>query len=289
MQAMFAITGSTGELGGRVARRLADLGVEQRLVVREAARAPVLEGATAVEAPGYHDTGAMARAFDGADTLFLVSGRESANRVEEHLSAVEAAARAGVRRVVYTSFLGAAPDCTFTLGRHHWATEEAIRQTGMAFTFLRNSMYLDFVPFFASAEGVIAGPAGEGRTAWVSRDDVADVAAAVLTQDGHEGEAYRLTGAEAHTLGWAAEVLTEVTGRRVAYVDETVEEAYASRAHFGAPAFEVEGWVTSYEAVAVGELDVVTDCVQRLAGHAPQELRAFLEAHPESWAHLRPG
>jgi uncharacterized protein YbjT (DUF2867 family) len=282
-----AVTGATGALGGRVARRLAGLGASQRLVVRDAARAPGLPGADIALAPGYHDGAAMTDALRGTQTLFLVSGRESANRVEEHMSAVDAAVAAGVERIVYTSFLAAAPDSTFTLGRDHFATEEHIRATGLAHTFLRNSMYLDFVPFFASAEGVIAGPAGDGRTAWVARDDVADVAVAVLTGEGHDGEAYAVTGPQAHTMAWAAERLSEAAGRPVTYKDETLEEAYASRASYGAPAFEVEGWVSSYVAVAKGELDVVSDTVPRLTGHDAQALPEFLAANPETFAHLR--
>lgn len=285
---MIAVTGATGELGGRVAARLAAAGVSQRLLVRDASRAPQPEGAEVATFDGYHDRAGMAAALRGTHTLFLVSARESADRLAEHRSAVDAAADAGVARIVYTSFLGASPDATFTLARQHHATEEHIRATGIAHTFLRDSMYLDFVPFFASAEGVIAGPAGDGRCAWVARDDVADAAAAVLTTEGHDGLTYELTGPDAHTLMWAAEVLTRVTGRPVRYVRETVQDAYVSRAHFGAPDWEVEGWVTSYLAMARGELDVVTDTVEQLTGHPPLALPEFLERNPGSWAHLAP-
>lgn len=285
---MIAVTGATGELGGRAAARLAAAGATQRLIVRDAARAPDIAGAEVAVAGGYDDRAGMTDALRGAETLFLVSGREAADRVAQHYAAIDAAVDAGVQRIVYTSFLGAAPDATFTLARHHHLTEEHIRGTGVQHTFLRNSMYLDFVPFFASPDGVIAGPAGDGRCAWVSRDDVADVAVAVLTTPGHDGLTYELTGPEAHTLTWAAEQLTRVTGREVRYVDETVEQAYASRAKYDAPPFEVDGWVTSYLAVKAGELDVVTDTVERLAGHPPQALPEFLERNPGSWAHLAP-
>lgn len=286
MSSCIAVTGASGALGGRVARRLADAGAAQRLLVRDAARAPDLPGAEVAVYGGYDDRAGMAEALRGTHTLFLVSGREAADRAAQHRSAVDAAADAGVERIVYTSFLGAAPEATFTLARQHHDTEEYIRASGIGHTFLRDSMYLDFVPFFASPEGVIAGPAGDGRCAWVARDDVADVAAVVLTTDGHDELTYELTGPDAHTMEWAAEVLTRVTGRTVTYVDETVEEAYASRAHFDAPPFEVEGWVSSYLAVARGELDVVTDTVERLAGHRPLALPEFLERNPGSWAHL---
>jgi NAD(P)H dehydrogenase (quinone) len=148
-------------------------------------------------------------------------------------------------------------------------------------------MYLDYVPFFASAEGVIRGPAGDGRVGAVARDDVADTAVAALLDPQHEGRAYEVTGREAITLAEAAEILTRVSGREVVYVGETLEEARASRASSGAPDWEIEGWVTSYAAIATGELDVVTDTVARLAGHEPLTLPEFLAAHPDSWAHLR--
>ncbi|MBJ7331709.1 MAG: NAD(P)H-binding protein [Solirubrobacteraceae bacterium] len=284
---LIAVTGASGALGGRVARRLADTGADIRLVVRDAARAPAIDGAQIAVASGYEDRDGLTEALRGAETVFLVSARESIDRVSVHRTAVDAAVAAGVRRIVYTSFLGAAPDAVFTFARDHFATEQHIRGTGLEHTFLRDSMYAEYVPLMASADGVIRGPAGAGRTAWVSRDDVADAAVAVLTTDGHDGYTYELTGPEAHSFSWAAGQLTEITGRLVVFQDETVEEAYATRAVYDAPAFEVDGWVTSYTAVAAGEMDVVTDAVERLTGRRAQRLPEVLAAHPGSWAHLR--
>jgi NAD(P)H dehydrogenase (quinone) len=269
---MIALTGATGALGGRVAFRLAARGVAQRHIVRDAARAPRLEGAEIAVAESYRASDQMRAACEGVDTLFLVSGREEPDRVASHLSAVDAAVAAGVRRIVYTSFVNASPDATFTLVRHHHATEERIRESGVAFTFLRDSLYLDFLELMAGEDGVIRGPAGEGRVAPVARDDIADVAAVVLTEDGHAGQTYDLTGAQSRTMAeWAAE-LGHVTGRHIIFQDETVEEAYASREPYGAPDWEVEGWVTTYLAIAAGELDVVSGAVERLAGHPPRTL-----------------
>ena len=131
-------------------------------------------------------------------TLYLVSAAEAENRLEQHFAAVDAAAAAGVQRIVYTSFVGASPDAAFTLVRQHYATEERIRATGIRHTLLRHNMYADFVPFFATIEddgAVIAAPAGEGRTGFVSRDDLADVAAAVLLRDRRRA---RRAGARRH-------------------------------------------------------------------------------------------
>lgn len=285
---MIGVTGATGGLGGRVAAALAERGLAQRLVVRDAGRAPSLPGAEVAEAPDYADGEAMRRALDGVETLFLVSAGEHPDRVSLHRSAVDAAAAAGVERVVYTSFVGAAPDATFTFARDHFHTEEHIRAAGLGFTFLRDSIYLDYVPFLASAEGVIRGPGGDGRAGAVARDDVAATALAALLDAQHEGRTYEVTGPEGITLPEAAAILTEVSGREVVYVEETLEEARASRAPSGAPDWEIEGWVTSYAAIADGSLDVVTDTVSRLTGHEPMSLAEFLAAHPESWAHLKP-
>jgi NAD(P)H dehydrogenase (quinone) len=291
---VIAVTGATGALGGRVAARLAATGdVPLRLVVRDAGRAPRLPGAEVAEAPGgYADGPGLRAALAGADTLYLVSAAEDEGRLEQHLTAVEAAAAAGVRRIVYTSFLGATEDAVFTLARQHAATEKAIAATGIRHTFLRHGMYADFVPFFATVEdgqGVIAAPAGNGRASFVSRDDLADVAVAVLRDDapGRDG-ALDVTGPEALGLAEAAAALTEVIGRPVEYRDQTVAEAWATRRPSGHPDWEIEGWVTSYLAIAAGELSAVTAVVPRLTGHPARTVAEHLRAHPEDWAHLRP-
>ena len=286
---MIGVAGATGGLGGRIAAALAERGVEQRLIVRDPARAPQLAGAEVVQGGDYGDGEAMRRAFDGVETLFLPSAAEHPDRVSLHRTVVDAAVAAGVGRLVYTSFLAAAPDCVFTFGRDHFHTEEHIRAAGIGFTFLRDSIYLDYLPFFAGADGVIRGPAGDGRVAAVARDDIAACAVAALLDPQHEGRAYELTGGVALTMPEAAEIIGRHAGREVTFVDETLEEARESRRPSGAPDWEIEGWVTTYSAIAAGELDVVTDLVRRLTGREPMTLEAMLEAHPESWAHLRSG
>jgi NAD(P)H dehydrogenase (quinone) len=286
-----AVTGATGGIGRRVAARLAHGHHAQRLIVRDLAAAPAAVGADIVQIgrAGYRDGPGMREALRGTETMLLVSGRESPVRVVEHAEAIEAAVDAGVQRIVYTSFLGADPDATFTFAQDHYATEQLIRETGLAFTFLRNSQYLDYVPLIVGDDGVIRGPAGHGQIAWVSRDDVADVAAVVLrSQDGeHDGQTYDLTGRESHTMAWAAEQLSAVTGREITFRNQGVQEAYEARAHLEAADYEKDGWITSYVAVGTGEMDVVSDAVPRIAGHPAQDLPDWLAANPESWAHLK--
>src|SRR5438876_8076090 len=161
--AAIGVTGSTGQLGGRVATRLATLGLAQRLLVRDLARAPQLPGAEIIQA-SYENGPSTRVALSGIQILFFVSGY-GPTRLEQHYSAIDAAIAAGVERIVYTSFLAAAPLATFTHSREHYLTEQHIRATGRRYTFLRPSFYLDKVPQWFSSEGVIRGPAGNGTIA----------------------------------------------------------------------------------------------------------------------------
>ncbi len=282
------MTGATGGLGGRVARRLAERGVAQRLIVRDPTRAPDLPTAS-VAVASYVDGGAMRSALTGVSTLLLVSASESADRMRHHRSAVDAAVAAGVSHIVYVSFLAAAEDATFTLARHHWQTEEHIRASGVRYTFLRDSLYLDAFPTWVGSDGALRGPAADGHVAAVTRDDIADAAVQVLFADTgeHAGRAYDLTGPEAVTLHDMAEVMSEASGRSITYVPETLAEAYASRAHYGAPDWQVDAWVSTHAAIAAGELDVVSDHIGTLAGHPPMGLAGYLAANPDAVERLR--
>lgn len=274
---MIGVTGSTGQLGSRVARLLASAGVPQRLLVRDPARAPQLPGAEIAQA-AYGEKAALLNALDGVDTLLLLSATESADRVSLHKATVDAAVAAGVRRIVYTSFVGAAAGSTFTFGRDHWHTERHVEASGVDYTFLRDNLYLDFIPGLVGEDGVIRGPAGDGRVAAVARDDVAEVAARVLQDDRHRhsGMTYDLTGPSAFTLGEAAALLGSAWGRPVRYEPETLDEAYRSRERYGAPAWEVAGWVTSYAAIASGELSGVSSAVEDITGRPAVGLAEYL-------------
>jgi NAD(P)H dehydrogenase (quinone) len=283
---LIAVTGATGEVGGRVARRLAEREIPQRLVVRDPSRAPDLEGAEVKQASNYEAREEMEAALKGAETLFLVSGGEARNRVEQHKAAVDAAKAAGVERIVYLSFFDAKPDTAFTFGRHHFHTEEHIKASGLSYAFSRDNIYLDFVPFFAGADGAIRGPGGDGSFAPVARDDIADVVVELLTNPDRDGQAYEVSGPESFTLAEAAERLGTAIGREITYVDETLEEAWTSRRPSGEPDWVLEGWVTTYVAIAKGELADVTSTVKDLTGHEPMRLEELLERYPESYSHL---
>ncbi|MEH3053192.1 MAG: SDR family oxidoreductase [Patulibacter minatonensis] len=283
---LIAVGGATGEVGGRVARLLAEQGVRQRLIVRDPARAPQLAGAEVAVVRGYEDALGMRDALDGVDAFLLVPGHETTDRVAAHRSAIETAAGVGIGGIVQLSFAGAAPDATFTYARHHWQTEQDVKGSGIPWTIARMNFYTDVLPHFVLPSGEIAGPAGDGRVAPVTRDDVARCLVALLTDPTHGGETYELTGPESLTLGELAVAFARHSGRPITYLKETIDEAYASRAGYEATDVEREGWVTTYTAIAAGELATATDDVRQLTDRQPESVQTWLDAHPLAFAHV---
>ena len=314
---MIAIAGATGEVGSRVVNRLANLGIPQRILVRDPGRAPQLPGIEVAQISSYGDAKAVGKSLTGIDRLFMISAdvllgihKKSAikkvpsppyNRFQEHVAMIAAAAAVGVQHIVYLSFISAAPDSTFLLGHDHYQTEEYIRSTGLSFTILRQCLYMDNAAAHASDDGEIRGPAGEGRVSWVARDDIADVAVAVLTGNGHEGQTYDVTGPEALTMAETAEKLSAVTGKKITYRMLSphevrlhrnagrLEKWEAERRELtgeGLSAEDVEVWISHYMQIATGEASAVSDTVPRLTGHPAISLSEYLDRFPECYSHL---
>jgi uncharacterized protein YbjT (DUF2867 family) len=273
-----AVTGSTGTIGRGVAERLAAADIRQRLVVRDPTRVPHLRSAE-VAVASYVDIGSARSALDGIETLFMVSASEHPDRLSEHRAFVTAAVAAGVVRIVYLSFYGASQHATFLLGRDHWQTERHIAGAGVTYTFLRDNLYADFLPSMAGPDGVIRGPASDGRVGAVAQRDVMDVASTVLmAPTEHDMETYDITGPESLTLAQAAEIIGRATGRAMTYEPQTVEQAFASRSGLGAPDWLVAAWVSTYTAIAAGEFDGVSDDVRRITGHEALSLSRLFSA-----------
>ena len=270
-----AITGSSGNIGGMVARHLNTRGLPLILPLRNPAKAPDLPNCE-TRRFAYGDLELAKQALNGVDVLFMVSAAESPTREQEHLTLVQAASEAGVKHIVYLSFAQAALDSTFTLARTHAVTENAIRQTNMRYTFLRDNFYSEMMATIANADGIIAGPADDGRVACVSQRDVAQAAANVIVDIAcgdhrHDNQTYTLTGSQSLSFAEIAAVLTEITGKPHRYHNETVEEAFASRkaAYPDTPDWQIEAWVSTYTAIAKGELAAISDDLPQLLGHAP--------------------
>ncbi|KAL1797698.1 hypothetical protein ACET3X_004304 [Alternaria dauci] len=172
--------------------------------------------------------------------------------------------------------MAAAPDAIFTLARDHYTTEEYIKASGMRWTFLRNSIYIDFMDSIVGTDGVI-----RGRVSIVAREDVARLAAAVLADPNqHAGVTYDVTGREALSMSDVAATISASRGRDVRFHDETIEEAYASRAKYDAPDWQVDAWISTYSAIRSNVMAPVSNAIESVTGCAPMTLAEYLTANP---------
>lgn len=222
---MIAITGATGQLGRLVVEKLSARLPAADIValVRDLSRGADL-GVTLREAD-YTRPGTLDAALVGVDTLLLISSSELGQRAAQHHNVIEAAKKAGVGRIVYTSLLRA--DTTpMTLAAEHLETETELRASGIPHVILRNGWYTEnytnAIPG-ALAGGAFVGSAGEGRISSASRADFAEAAVAVLTGDGHDGRIYELAGDDAYILADLAAEVSRQTGRDIPY--RNLEEA----------------------------------------------------------------
>ncbi len=219
--------------------------------------------------------------------MLLISAVDLGRRAGQHRAAIEAAEAAGVRHVLYTSIPN--PESgTAAAAPSHLATEQALRDSGLAWTFLRNNLYAEFqVPVVAQAieSGRLVTSAGDGRTAYVSRDDCAAAAAAVLVQDGHAGRAYDITGPDAIGPQELAALAAELGGRPVEVVQVDDDALIAGMVGSGTPEF-VARIVASFPAAArEGLLGSVSSAVEDITGMPARSLRDVVAAHLADTVH----
>ncbi|SFT97349.1 NAD(P)H dehydrogenase (quinone) [Geodermatophilus amargosae] len=256
----YAVTGATGHLGRRAVEELLDRGVPASDVVavarRPEAAADLAGRGVQVRQGDYAQPDTLAAALAGVDRLLLVSGSEPGQRVAQHTAVIEAAAAAGVQRIVYTS-IARADASTNPLAPEHRGTEDALRGSGVPATVLRNSWYLENYTSRLDeylATGEIVGAAADGRVSVAPRADYAVAAAAALLAD-DEGTVVRELGGPGVTLADLAAAVTEVTGTTVRYRDLPAEELVATLQGVGLDA-GTAGFVAGIDAsIARGELD----------------------------------
>ena len=222
-------------------------------------------------------------AFEGGDRLLLISLHELGHRVTQHANAINAAKAAGVRHIVYTSYIMVDPDCPSTVVPDHLRTHELLDDSGLDVTYLRNGLYAEtpvtqILPP-AIARGVLVDNTDHARGAFVHRDDCAAVAAAVLTSSGHEGRTYDITGPELLSFADITALAAKVSGRPVAYqsVDDASLDAGLREA--GVPD-DVRGMIVSFGiALRAGWGEPLTDTVERLTGRPPRPITDLMEQH----------
>ncbi len=266
---MIAITGATGQLGQKTVASLASRipAADIVAIVRDPAKAEGL--GVAVRQADYEDPAALEKALAGVDTLLLISSSVVGSRAAHHANVIAAAKKAGVKHIVYTSLLHA-DRLDIGLADEHNQTEAALRDSGLAFTVLRNGWYWEnnTASLGQSLEhGMIAGSAGDGRIAWASRQDFAEAAAAVLAGSGHEGKIYELAGDTGHTLAELAAEAARQSGKKLEYKDMGQAEYAAFLESVGMPAaFAATLAEVDTQAVAAGQLDDDSRTLSKLIG-----------------------
>jgi len=276
---MIVITGATGALNGSTADRLlerhapADLAV----VARDVAKAQrFADLGVQVRHGDYADPGSLPAAFAGADQLLLVSSSDpTADAVALHHAAIDAAAAAGVGRILYTSHQGAALGSPFGPGHDHAATEQLLAASGVPWTSLRNGFYAHSLAWLAGPwqqTGVISVP-GDGPVSWTSRDDAAAAAAAVIDSEGGFDGPVVLTAEAAPTFEEVAAIASEVTGRSIGHEVVSEEAWLAAQEAAGRPEGVVRFTLGFYRAARDGLFAGVDPLLGSLLGRAPRTVR----------------
>jgi uncharacterized protein YbjT (DUF2867 family) len=279
------ITGASGRIARRTAELLARDGYRLRLMTRSPQHVPKLAESETVRGD-FADEAALRDAFAGVSAALVVSASgEPGARARLHRNAFQAAAEARAGHVVYLSLQGAAPDSKYPFSRDHYLSEQYLFAAGLPCTVLRNAFYIDMFLEKFDAAGVVRGPAGQGRGAFVSREDVAQTAAAALRNE--PGGVHDVTGPEALSVAGIAGRLSPLAGRQLRYEDESADAARQRLSRLEPLPGRVDLSVGWFEAIAAGELERPSGTVLRLTGTAPLTLEDYFRAFPELLRPLR--
>ena len=272
-----AVTGVTGNLGGIVSRLCKKNGIEVRNLARNVEKAEKL-GFSNVFKSSYDKSEDTVKSLEGIEVLFMVSGSENPNRVQQHKDFIDAAKIAEVSHIIYLSFYNASKNSIFTLGRDHYATEEYIKENGFKYTFLRDNFYVDFFVDLCREYGEIKGPAGNGKVSAVVRSDVSEVVAKILENPGKcENQTLNMTGPEELSMDEIVKTVSKYFGKEIKYIEETVEEAYESRKIWKAEQWEYDSWVSTYTAISENEQSGISNDIEKVLGRKATSLVEYLE------------
>ena len=272
-----AVTGVTGNLSGMVSRLCKKNGIEVRNLARNVEKAKKL-GFSNVFKSSYDKSEDTVKSLEGIEVLFMVSGSENPNRVQQHKDFIDAAKVAGVSHIIYLSFYNASKNSIFTLGRDHYATEEYIKENGFKYTFLRDNFYADFFVDLCREYGEIKGPAGNGKVSAVVRSDVSEVAAKILENPGKwENQTLNMTGPEELSMAEIVKAVSEYFGKEIKYIEETVEEAYESRKIWKAEQWEYDSWISTYTAISENEQSGISNDIEKVLGRKATSLAEYLK------------
>lgn len=289
------VTGAAGHLGQRIVHHLLETyGVAPARIVA-ASRSP--EKLAALAAKGvetrkadFDDPGTLKGAFAGGGRILVISTDavgEPGKRLAQHRAAIAAAAAAGASQILYTSMPEPGPGSPILFAPDHLGSEEAVKATGVPYVIFRNAWY--FENLLPSLPQVVASgqwftSAGDGRTAYVARDDIARAIAAVLAAPVGDSATYTLTGDEALTTDEIAALVSAIAGKEIAVIQVSDAELQAGLEKAGLPA-PIAALLTSFDAnTRSGRIAATTDDTRKLGGHAPARLEDFLRANKAAFA-----
>ncbi len=279
------ITGATGQLGSLVVKHLLDRipASDIAVSVRKPEKAADLSAkGIDVRAGDFNDLALMTNAFKGIETALVISAEDdNATRIKQHRTAVDAAKATGVKHIVYTGIVDPKADADFTYSAIHLDTENYIRESGLAFTILRNSFYADLllagVPH-ALETGDFGAPAGDAKITYIPRNDLAEAAAVVLAKPAdHVNKTYDLTGTKGVTHTEIAGYIANATGKPVKFVDLPAEVHTGILGSLGLPGHLVEALAGLYVGAKKGDYETVSDDFETLVGRKPQSVENFLQ------------
>src|SRR6266568_3087982 len=278
------VTGATGTVGRDVAKLLSKKGAAVRAGVRDQAKArKQFDADIALATFDFEDAASFPGALKDVEKVFLLPPLVP-NQVEVTNAFVDAAKPAGVRHIVKLSAIGADASPPYTFGKWHAENEQHIRESGLAFTFLRpNSFMQNFITYFPPRNGAIYLPWGNGTASFVDTRNIASVAAEVLTSDGHEEKIYTLTGPAAPGIADVARILSEAVGREFKYVDVPEGAARDGMLQAGVPEWQVEGIMELHAINKQNRWSAVTSDIEKVTGNPPTDFAQFARDHAEKF------
>jgi len=278
---MVLVTGGTGAVGSELLRLLSQAGVATRALTRNPQKAPTLPGITWV-AGDLAKPETLTPAFEGAQKLFLLTSYYEDMVTLQH-NAIAAARAAGVTHVVKVSAFAASDHSRAPIGRWHYQVEKELEESGLGWTILRPHHFMQNL--LAQAEyivkdGVVYSASGDGKIPYIDPRDIAAVAFVTLTQPGHLGKKYVLTGGEAISYRQAAEIIGATIGKPVRFVDESPDQARARRVREGLPPAVIESAlaISAYQR-AGGKTVTITNTIADLTGRPPRTVGEFVREH----------
>jgi uncharacterized protein YbjT (DUF2867 family) len=279
------VTGATGTIGRDVARQLSGKGASVRAGVRDQVKARTQFGADIALVPfDFENEKTFSEALDGVEKIFLLPALLP-NQLVVMNTFVDAAKRAGVLHIVKLSAIGIDDETQPTAIKRHDLSERYIRESGVAFTFLRpNSFMQNFITYFPPRDGAIYLPWGNGAASFVDTRDVASVAARALTSDGHGGRIYTLTGPATLGIAEVALILSEVTGREFSYIDVPEGAARDGMLQAGVPPWQVELVMELHAVNKQNRWSAVTSDIEKVTGTPPTDFAQFARDHADKFS-----